>query len=453
MDRRRFLQATATATTAASVATQVARASVAGGKKRVGLIGSGWYGKCDLLRLIQVDPENIEVVSLCDVDRKMLSGAADIVAARQKSGKKPKQFEDYREMLDKRDLDIVLIATPDHWHCLPMIEACKAGADIYVQKPIGVDLVEGRSMVAAARKYDRVVQVGMQRRSTPHLIDAKRKVVDAGRLGKIGLAEVYCYYHMRARSNPPVVPVPDHLNYDMWCGPAPKLPYTELKHPRRWRSYMEYSNGIMGDMCVHMLDAVRWMCGLGWPKSVSSAGGILVDTDAQATTPDTQLATFDFEEFPVVWQHRAYGRANDTDFPWGATIYGSEGTLQLSVNKFAFFQGNNKEPTLYQDHLSELDKYPEDRTEKDLEKHVAPAIRGHMVDLLNNMKTRGKPVADIMEGHISAGSCILANMSLELGRSLTWDAEREQVVGDEAANQLLARAYRTPWVHPSPDTV
>lgn len=451
MDRRRFLTSSATATTAAAVTAQVARAA-ADSKRRVGLIGSGWYGKCDLLRLIQVDPDHVEVTSLCDVDRNMLGEAAEIVASRQKSGKKPRQYEDYRTMLAKEDLDLVLIATPDHWHCLPMIEACKAGADIYVQKPIGVDIVEGQSMVAAARKYGRVVQVGMQRRSTPHLIDAKRKFVDSGRLGKIGLAEVYCYYHMRAKGNPPVIPVPDHLNYDMWCGPAPKLGYTELKHPRRWRAFMEYSNGIMGDMCVHMLDTVRWMCGLGWPKTVSSSGGILIDTEAQATTPDTQLATFDFQEFPVVWQHRSYGRANDTEFPWGATIYGSEGTLKLSVQKYAFYDGKKQQPET-QNHLSELDQYPEDRTEKELEKHVAPAIRGHMVDLLENIKTRGKPVADIMEGHISAGSCILANLSLQLGRSLTWDADNEQVVGDEEANRLLARPYRAPWVHPRPDTV
>jgi predicted dehydrogenase len=209
----------------------------------------------------------------------------------------------------------------------------------------------------------------------------------------------------------------------------------------------------MGDMCVHMLDAVRWMCGLGWPKSVSSTGGILVDTDARSTTPDTQSATFDFNEFPVVWQHRSYGRANDIDYPWGATIYGSEGTLKLSVNKYEFFEGNSKTAAVKQDYLNELNLYEEDKTEKDLERHVAPAIRGHMTNLLENIASRGRPISDIEEGYISATSCILANMSMKLGRSLKWDPAQHEVVGDDAANKLLARPYRSPWTHPDPNDI
>ena len=356
-------------------------------------------------------------------------------------------------MLQDQEHDIVLIGTPDHWHALPAIEAMKAGADLYLQKPIGVDVVEGHAMLRAARKYGRVVQVGMQRRSTPHLMDAKREIIDSGKLGKIGLAEVYCYYHMRSRANPPVISVPDHFDYEMWAGPAPKIPYTTLIHPRKWRVFMEYSNGIMGDMCVHMLDTVRWLTGIGWPTSVSSTGGILVDTEARSNTPDTQSATFSFPEFPVVWQHRSYGRANDVDYPWGATIYGSKGTLKLSVQKYEFFEGNSKTAAIKQDYLSELDKYEEDRTEKDLEKHVAPAIRVHMKNLLDNIASRGRPTSDIEEGHISAASCILANMSMKLGRSLTWDPATHKVVGDDEANKLLARPYREPWVHPDPENV
>src|SRR5580658_5039484 len=171
------------------------------GTKRVGLIGSGWYGKCDLLRLLQVAP--VEVVSLCDVDRKMLAEAAEIVAGRQQSKKKPRTYGDYREMLKEKDLDIVLIATPDHWHALPMIAAVEAGIDVYVQKPISVDVVEGQAMVAAARKHKRVVQVGTQRRSTPHLAEARDRIIKEGKLGKIAHVEVCCYYHMRANGNPP----------------------------------------------------------------------------------------------------------------------------------------------------------------------------------------------------------------------------------------------------------
>src|SRR3954469_24767128 len=156
-------------------------------KKRVALIGSGWYGKSDLFRLVQVAP-TIEIVSLCDVDKRMLSEAADMAAARQASKKRPRTYADYREMLKEKDLDIVEVATPDHWHALPMIAAVEAGADVYVQKPISVDVMEGKAMLDAARKHGRVVQVGTQRRSTPHLMEAREKVVKAGLLGKVGMA-------------------------------------------------------------------------------------------------------------------------------------------------------------------------------------------------------------------------------------------------------------------------
>src|SRR5687767_12967271 len=244
-------------------------------RKRVGLIGTGWYGKTDLFRLIQVAP--VEVVSLCDVDRQLLADAADQVASRQASKKKPRTYTDYREMLKPRDLDAVLIVTPDHWHALPMIEAARSGIDVWVQKPISVDVVEGQAMLAAARKYKRVVQVGLQRRSTPHLVNARDRIIKEGRLGTIGLVEIYCYYRMRARTNPPDSAPPDHLDYEMWTGPAPMRPYNALVHPRSWRAFMEYGNGIVGDMCVHMLDMVRWMMDLGMPPRITSSGGILID--------------------------------------------------------------------------------------------------------------------------------------------------------------------------------
>lgn len=417
-------------------------------RPRVGLIGSGWYGKSDLFRLLQVAP--VEVVSLCDVDKRMLSEAADMVESRQESKKRPRTYGDYREMLREKDLDIVLIATPDHWHALPMIAACEAGADIYVQKPISVDVVEGQAMLAAARKHKRVVQVGTQRRSTPHLIEAIEQIIRPGKLGRIGLVEIYCYYHMRARENPPDTAPPDYLDYEMWTGPAPMRPYNSLVHPRRWRAFMEYGNGIIGDMCIHMLDTVRWMLGLGWPQRITSSGGILVDKSSKANISDTQTATFDFPGLPVVWQHRTYGSPPDPQYPWGLTIYGDKGTLKASVMSYDFIPMDKNEKPVHKDVKYELDEYPVDRTEKDLEKHVAPAIRGHMKDLLRAIADRGRPVADIEEGHISTASCILANISMKLGRSLAWDSKTHRVIGDNEANRLLQREYRKPWVHPKP---
>ena len=453
MNRRHFLQASAT-TAAATSALQAAgrglHAAEAKKTRRVALIGCGWYGKCDLLRLIQVEP--VEVVSLCDVDKQMLSEAADIVASRQKSGNKPRTYGDYRELLKEKDFDIVLVDTPDHWHALPTIEAIQAGADVWVQKPISVDIVEGQAMVAAARKHKKVVQVGTQRRSTPHLIEARDRILREGLLGKLGMVEIYCYYHMRAKDNPPDMPPPDNLDYEMWTGPAPMRPYNSLVHPRRWRAFMEYGNGIVGDMCIHMLDMVRWMLDLGWPTTVSSTGGILVDKQSKANISDTQSATFAFGDLPVIWQHRSYGSSPDPKYPWGATFYGDKGTLKVSVQSYDFVPQGGGQP-IHADVVYELEQFPEDKTEKDLEKHVAPAIRGHMKDFLAAIDSRGKPVADIEEGHMSTASCILANLSMQLGRSLTWDREKGRIADDEEANRLLRREYRDPWKHPDPENV
>jgi len=445
VDRRTFLSAGA-AGLACSAASSFGAGFDLGKARRVGLIGTGWYGKCDLFRLLQVAP--VEVIALCDVDSKLLGEAAAMVASRQASKKTPRTFADYRQMLKDEPLDIVLIDTPDHWHALPMIAAAQAGADVWVQKPISHDIAEGQAMFAAARKGGRVVQVGLQRRSTPHLIEARDRYIREEKLGKIGMVEIYCYYHMRNNSNPAEGPPPEHLDYEMWTGPAPMRPYNPIVHPRGWRAFNEYGNGIVGDMCVHMLDMVRWMLELGWPKRVSSAGGILVQKGGRANITDTQQATFEFDDLPVVWQHRSWGAPADPKYPWGATIYGDKGTLKLSVQGYDFIPQGAGNP-VHVDVAYELDKYPEDNTEKDLEKHVAPAIRGHMRDFLAAIDSRGKPVADIEEGHISTASCILANMALGLGRTLTWDASTGKVAGDDEANGLLRRPYRAPWVHPS----
>lgn len=445
MDRRTFLQSSAAAATFSALSS-VAFANVARERKprRVALIGSGWYGKCDLLRLIQVEP--VEVVAVCDVDKKMLADAADLIATRQASKKRPRMHGDYRELLAEKDAELCIIGTPDHWHALPMIAAVEAGADVYVQKPISVDIVEGQAMLAAARRTQRVVQVGTQRRSTPHLMDAKNEIIGAGKLGKVGLVEIYCYYHMRAKDNPPDSAPPENLDYEMWTGPAPMRPYNPLVHPRRWRSFMEYGNGIVGDMCIHMLDMVRWMLDLGMPKSVSSTAGILMDKQSKANISDTQSAVFDFGDLQVVWEHRTWGRAPDPQYPWGATIYGDQGTLKASVNSYDFIP--QKGEPIHRDVKMELEEYPEDKTEKDLEKHVAPAIRVHMKDWLRAVDNRTKPVADIEQGHISTAACILANLSADLGRTLHWDDAAGKIKNDDAANERLRRPYRGPWVHP-----
>ena len=448
MNRRQFL--TASAGLALSAGRGLAVPYADQKPRRVGLIGSGWYGKSDILRLVQVAP--VEIVSLCDVDKQMLAEAADLVASRQKSKKKPRLFHDYRDMLKEKDLDIVEVATPDHWHALAMIAAVQSGVDVYVQKPISVDIIEGQAMLAAARKYNRVVQVGTQRRSTPHLVEAMNEFIRPGKLGKISMVEICCYYHMRATENPPDADPPANLDYEMWTGPAPMRPYNKLVHPRSWRAFMEYGNGIVGDMCIHMFDMTRWMMNLGWPTRISSSGGIFDDKKSKANITDTQIATFEYPDLRIEWQHRSWGTAPDPDYPWAATFYGDRGTLKASVYGYDFIpeSGGKK---IHRDVTYELEQFPEDKTEKDLEKQCAPAIRHHMQDFLAAIDARSKPVADIEQGYISTTSCILANLSMQLGRTLNWDAAAQRVKDDDEANRFLRRPYRSPWVHPEVNQV
>ena len=445
MNRRSFLQA-ASASAALMALGADAAELVQQSVKRVGVIGTGWYGKSDVCRLMQVAP--VEVVSICDVDANMLAGAAELVSQRQKSGKVPRTYRDYREMLAEKDLDIVLIGTPDHWHALTAIAAMEAGAHVYVQKPTAVDVRESEAMLDAARRHKRVVQVGTQRRSTPHFVNAKKNVVEAGLLGKVAHVDLCCYYHMRANENPPPIPVPDFLDYEMWTGPAPMRPYAKLPHRGWWRAFMEYSNGITGDMCVHMFDAVRWMLGLGWPKRISSSGGIFVQKESAATTSDTQTITFTYDDLTVAWQHRTWGDAPDPEYPWALAIRGDKGTLKANLEHYDFIPQGQGQP-IREECLYEREQYPEDLTEKDIELYAAAATRRHMLDFLAAIETGSRPCADIEEGHISSVSCILANLAMKTGRTLEYDAKSREVIGDPEATALLQRQYRDPWKHPA----
>jgi predicted dehydrogenase len=451
IQRRRFLRRTAAAFALQAAAPALGAAGALGAQanpkpRRVGLIGAGWYGKSDLWRLAQVAP--IEIVSICDPDKRMLAEAVEIAKKRQKSGGTPRTHRDYREMLEKRDLDIVLVGSPDHWHALHGIAAMEAGADVYLQKPISLDVLEGEAILATARKLGRVVQIGTQRRSTPHLIDAKERVVDAGLLGKIGHVDMCCYFHMRANGNPPLEPVPDHLDYEMWTGPAPLRPYDGLPHRRWWRTFQEYGNGIVGDMCVHMLDTVRWMVGLRWPRRISSAGGIFVQKEGKSNITDTQSAVFEYPDFNLNWQHRTWGVSPDPDYPWALFIHGEKGVLKASTMRADFVPHDGSKKALHFECVFEREKFPEDVDEKDIELNAAPATRRHMTDFLAAVDKRGRPFADVEEGHISTASCLLANISQKIGRSVVYDPATRQVTGDAEATRLLSRDYRSPWKRP-----
>lgn len=450
MNRRSFLKGSSTALALTAFGSFPFSTAAFNSTKtyRVALLGAGWYGKSDLFRLMQV--AKVDVVALCDADSKMLEEAAELVQERQKS--KPKLYKNYLDLLKETKPEIVLIGTPDHWHALMAIDSIKAGAHVYLQKPISVDVIEGEAIVAAARKYNRTVQIGTQRRSTPFLEEAKANIVDKGLLGKIRHVEICCYYHMRNNANPPLQEIPAHLDYDLWTGPAPLRPYDGLPHKRWWRAFMEYGNGIVGDMCVHMLDTVRWQLGLGWPKRITSQGGIYVDTDAKSNISDTQTAVFEFEDLNVVWNHRSWGKPADPEYPWSFILYGDKGTLKGSTMKYDFTPIGEGEP-IHRDVTFEKEKYPEDLKEKDIELNAAPATRKHMLNFLAAIESGNRPVADVEEGHISTASCILANISMELGRPLVYDPKTRQVVGDPIATARLMRPYREGYVHPMPEYV
>jgi predicted dehydrogenase len=415
---------------------------------RVGLIGTGWYGKSDLFRLMQVT--ELEVVCLCDVDQRQLNVAADLIQQRKLDQKRPQLYGNYVEMLSKHDLDIVLIGTPDHWHALQAIGALEAGAHVYLQKPISVDVIEGEAVLAAASKYNKVVQIGLQRRSTPHLIEAKNNIVDAGLLGEIAHVEMNCYYKMRSIANPPLQEVPDYFDYELWTGPAPLRPYDGLPHRGWWRAFMEYGNGIIGDMCVHMFDTTRWILDLNWPKRISSQGGIYVQNSGKSNIADTQTAVFEYENLNCIWQHRTWGTPVDKDYPWAFKIFGEHGTLAGSPMQYDFTP-NGKGIKIHKNCLYEREKYPEDLTEKDIELHAAPATRLHMLDFLKAVEENTIPTANVLEGHRSTASCILANIAMKLERPLEYDPELRIVKNDSEATRLLQRPYRSGWKHPFPE--
>lgn len=450
MDRRRFLTQSASLLALAGLEHTGYASAFPERKRRVALIGTGWYGKSDLMRLMQVAP--VEVVGLCDVDRQQLDGAVRLVQDRSGKHNPIATYGDYRSLLTEQKPDIVLIGTPDHWHALQAIEAMRQGAHVYVQKPISVDVIEGEAMLAAARKYGKIVQVGLQRRSTPHLVEAKQRFVDSGLLGKVHHAEMFCHYHMRNGSNPPLQQVPEHLDYEMWTGPAPLRPYDGLPHRGWWRAFMEYGNGITGDMCVHMYDAVRWMLGLGWPLRVHASGGIYGSPGGKSNIADTQTAVFEHEGLHCTWQMKSWGTSPDPDYPWGFKIYGEKGTLCGSTTRYDFIPLGKSE-RIRGEALYEREKYPEDVTEKDIELHVASATRAHMRDFLRCIENGGSPVSNLEEGHISTASCILANLSMQLGRTLSYDPRRRIVTGDREATALLQRTYRKPWEHPHPERI
>jgi len=449
MDRRTFVSSLAATGAALATGTRLFGADPTG-RPRVGVVGCGWYGGVNLESFARA--VGVDFVSVCDVNQHFLQKTLATIAKYQAAV--PQSYLDYREMLAAAPHDIVIVATPDHWHALPAIAAMQAGADVYLEKPIGVDVLEGEAMVAAARKYGRVVQVNTQRRSNPLYSEARDKYITSGRLGKIALVETYSYIHDRPVEPIPDAPVPAHLNYDLWTGPAPLTPFKAPKEDKDWRSWMEYGNGSVGNLGVHMLDQARWLLGLGWPESIASTGGIYVDTGSSANISDTLRSTFKYPGLDVSWEYRSWGAAplparNWSDL-WGARFIGDKGTLNLTMLEVAFTPagGGPREGVNMLSTTGDLANVGPFRGD------IYDAVQDrHVLDFMKARATRGRPLSDIEEGHISTACCELANISLQVGRPVRYDPRTRTIPGDPEATALLARPYRAPWVHPDPAKV
>ncbi|MDO8539286.1 MAG: Gfo/Idh/MocA family oxidoreductase [Opitutaceae bacterium] len=452
MNRRHFLQSTAAASTLAAFPFVRAAEKSGGRKYRTALIGCGWWGN-NILREAMASGQ-CEIVGVCDVDARQFEST--LANVQKGTGETPKMYRDYRELLNQAKLDIAIVGTPDHWHALPMIAAVRAGAHVYVEKPIGHTILEGRAMVNAARATGKVVQVGTHRRISPHNVSG-REFIRTGKIGEIGMVRCFVNYGGGPEKPLATQPVPKELDWDMWCGPAPLRPFNGGDprnpsqgagnrgiHPRGFRNYLDYANGTLGDWGIHWLDQILWVTGEKYPRRVYSTGGRpiagpVVRTPDQQTTdaPDHQLATFSFDRFDVQWEHRRFaGNATDKGENVGCYFYGTKGIFHMGWQKgWTFYPVNAKEPAISE--------------EPKLNSPDSQNIKELFADFLQAIRTNSKPVSDIEEIHRSTNMALLGMMSLKLGRSIEWDGVKERVVGDDAANKLLRREYRKGWKYPT----
>lgn len=425
MDRRRFLHASAGAHLGANLL--LAQRDK---KYSTALVGTGWWGM-NILRA-GLATGGCRAAALCDVDENQLGPAAAEVE--KLTSDRPRRYRDYRELLQKEKPEIVIVGAPDHWHPLITIAAVRAGAHVYVEKPISHTIREGRAMVKAARAADRVVQVGTHRRVSPHNMSG-RDFLRSGKAGKVGMVRAFVHSGGGPGKVQPDSEPPKGLDWDFWCGPAPLRPYNRAIHPRGFRQFLDYANGTLGDWGIHWMDQILWITEEKWPKRVFSAGARRIKNDS-TDAPDTQVATFEFESFTAVWEHRQYANNNAEKAPLGCNFYGTEGTFHMGWRDgWTFYPADSKKPELHEE--PKLHK-PDDQNIPEL-----------FADFLDAIRKKRRPVCDIEIGHRSTVVSLLGMLSMKLGRSVNWDGEKEQVIGDPEANKLLARAYRTPWQYPA----
>jgi predicted dehydrogenase len=367
----------------------------------------------------------VEIVAICDVDAEHLKKNADDLEKRQ--GKRPRTFKHYKELLDVKELDAVIIATPPHWHALQFLAALEKGLDIYCEKPLCYDVREGQAMVEAAKKAGRIVQIGFQRRQSEAFQQAK-KFIASGEAGRIVQVDAQIHYHAVPRDCTPQQP-PASLDWDLWCGPAPKIAYSPQVGHFAWRLEKTSGHGHLVDWGIHLIDATRMMLGLSMPKEIIAAGG-LYHHKGKITTPDTLTVHFEFDRCPVVWRHRLWGAEEyNPEVNNGIFFYGDRATVFASDSRWVVVpRGKNKE-----------------RQEFDVKTDMGGI---HMAEFLAAVRSRKQPSCSVEEGYRSTATVQLAMIAYESASRVRWDPASERITDNPEATQLLKRAYRRPWKHP-----
>jgi predicted dehydrogenase len=420
LSRRDF----AKTTIAAGAGTAVSRMNILGANDRVniGIIGSGDRG----MQVWQIFLKQADVnpVAVCDVYQPYIDKAANA------AGGKVKTFGDFRRLLEVKEVDAVLIATPDHWHALQTIMACQAGKDVYVEKPLSLTILEGRKMVEAARKHNRIVQTGSQQRSGQHYQQAV-KLIQEGAIGEVHkITAGYTRNAMPGFKHEPWLPeqLPKELNWDMWLGPAPFVPYDPFRCHYHFRWFWDYSGGQMTNWGAHNLDIARWALNAKGPTAVTAFGGRYAIKDG-GETPDVQEVLYNFQTCIVSWTGREVNRTRDEYLVFN----GTKGTLSIMRNGF----------TIAPETWRKKEKPEIEPMETKGNGNEAQML--HVRNFLDCVKSRQRPIADVEEGHLTATMCHLGNIATRLSRSLNWDAAKEEFIGDKEANQMLSRTYRKPW--------
>ena len=395
-------------------------------KIRMALIGSGSMGCGDLACLFN-NPD-VEVTAICDIDDAMLAKGLDVCA--KKGKKKPDTAKDFRRVLDRKDVDAVLIATPDHWHALTTVLACQAGKDVYVEKPFATTIDEGRAMVEAAKRHNRIVQMGSQWRSCKHILEAG-EFVKSGKLGKISLVRGWAWLDKHSSLGHPADGTPPAgADYDMWQGPAPKRAFNANRFHYNFRWHWDYAGGLMTDWGVHLINMMMMGMPLEYPKTVASSGGKFV-FDENTETPDTQVALYEFPNHMLMWEHKRGLGAGINSRPWGVSWSGSEGTVILNSDGWELVIEKKR---------AALDPQKN--------KGSGDPRATHVRNFLDCIKSRNKPVMDAELAHHLTTIAHLGNVAYRSGRKITWDPVKEQVVGDPQADQYVGVKYREPWKLP-----